>query len=163
MKIVVISDTHIKREEKWLPREAEKALQEADLMVHCGDFVAPFVYERLKNLNKKGKLIAVHGNMDAPELVSILPAKITFEAAGYRIGVTHGFGSPQNLVDVVKHEFEGVEIILFGHSHSPINEVKEGILFFNPGSPTDKRFAPFNSYGVLELGQEIKREIIILK
>jgi hypothetical protein len=163
MKIVVISDTHLKREEKWLPQEVEKALQEADLMVHCGDFVVSPVYERLKKLNKKGKLIAVHGNMDAPELVNILPAKATFEAAGYRIGVIHGFGSPQNLIDKVKSEFERIEIILFGHSHSPINEVKEGILFFNPGSPTDKRFAPFNSYGVLELGQEIKRKIIVLK
>lgn len=159
VKIVVISDTHLRRENTWLPPEVEKALAKADLVVHCGDFEAPFVYERIK---KQKELIAVCGNMDGYELQSILPQTTTFEVEGHKIGVIHGFGPPQGLEIRIKPLFTRVEAILYGHSHTPKNTIQEGILFFNPGSPTDKRHAPFNSYGVLEIGKEIKGEIIVL-
>ena len=55
-----------------------------------------------------------------------------------------------------------MDVIVFGHSHSPVNELRDGILFFNPGSPTDKIFAKYNSYGILTINKEIKGEIIRL-
>ena len=51
-------------------------------------------------------------------------------------------------------------MLVFGHSHQPMNEIKDGILHFNPGSPTDKIFAPFNSYGILEINDKINGKII---
>jgi len=53
-----------------------------------------------------------------------------------------------------------VDLIIFGHSHCGLNEKKGGILFFNPGSATDKVFAPYNSYGIIEINDKIKATII---
>jgi predicted phosphodiesterase len=61
-------------------------------------------------------------------------------------------------------EFKGdnVDCIVFGHSHRPMNEMVKKVLLFNPGSPTDKIFAPYNSYGVIELKGELTADIIKL-
>ncbi|MCL6478303.1 MAG: metallophosphatase family protein [Peptococcaceae bacterium] len=162
MKIAVISDTHFREKENRLPPEVEKILREIGFIVHCGDFEDYFAYEKMKEL---GRLTAVCGNMDNPRIREILPAKLVFEAAGYKIGVTHGDGPPVGIEDRVAAQFsEKVDVILFGHSHRPQNQVRNGVLFFNPGSPTDKRFAPFNSYGIIELaGNQVRGEIFKLE
>ncbi|MBU1888025.1 MAG: metallophosphoesterase family protein, partial [Candidatus Omnitrophica bacterium] len=52
------------------------------------------------------------------------------------------------------------DIIIFGHSHVPMNEYIDGVLFFNPGSATDTVFAPYRSYGIIEIENgEVKAEI----
>jgi putative phosphoesterase len=65
----------------------------------------------------------------------------------------HGYGDPRNLIELLKKEFSNPrpDIIVFGHSHMPMNECIEGVLFFNPGSPTDTAFAPYKSYGIIEI------------
>jgi len=149
MKIAVISDTHIRRPGEWIPRELEKVLKEIGFIVHCGDFE---IFSAYVEFQKLGELIAVHGNMDSGELRRKLPARVTFEAAGWKIGVIHGDGPPAGLETRVAAALPGVDVILYGHSHRPRNEVQDGVLFFNPGSPTDRRFALYNSYGIIELG-----------
>jgi putative phosphoesterase len=65
-------------------------------------------------------------------------------------------------VDILKSEFsqEKPDIIIFGHSHVPKNEYIDGTLFFNPGSVTDTVYAPYRSYGIIEIDKgEIKAEI----
>ncbi|MBC7343994.1 MAG: metallophosphoesterase, partial [Clostridia bacterium] len=135
MKILVISDTHFRRPEERLPREVEEEAATADLIVHCGDFEALSAYEYLKQL---GQLAAVRGNMDDRALKEILPKTLTFEAAGRKIGVVHGWGAPHGLAEQVAALFPDAEAVLFGHSHRPYREVKDGVLLFNPGSPTDR-------------------------
>ncbi|MBU1147516.1 MAG: metallophosphatase family protein, partial [Candidatus Omnitrophica bacterium] len=71
-------------------------------------------------------------------------------------------GSPEKLKDIMKEEFlaKKPDIIVFGHSHQPTNEYIDGVLFFNPGSPTETVIAPYRSYGVIEIDKgEIKAEI----
>ena len=54
-----------------------------------------------------------------------------------------------------------VQAVIFGHSHAPMNSMKDGVLFFNPGSPTDKIFAQENTYGILEItGKKIEGKIV---
>lgn len=160
MRIVVIADTHVKRPGNWLPPGMEKVLREADIIVHCGDLVALCVYE---DLSRMGRVVAVHGNMDYPEVREKLPGKAFFEAGGYRFGVIHGSGSPLGIEKRVAAELPEADVIIYGHTHCPRNEFKDGVLFFNPGSLLDRRFAPFKSYGVLEVGPEgVKGEIIRL-
>jgi len=60
----------------------------------------------------------------------------------------------------MRKEFEGVDVIVFGHSHKPFNQIINGILMFNPGSPTDKIFTNTNSFGILELNKKIRAEHI---
>jgi putative phosphoesterase len=91
--------------------------------------------------------------MDSMEVRKALPKREIIQIDNLRIALTHGWGNPQRLIPLLKEDFkkEKVNAIVFGHSHYSINEVKDGILFFNPGSPTDKIFSPYNSYGILEI------------
>ncbi len=161
MKIGVLSDTHIPCMAKDLPKAVYDGLKEVDLILHAGDLVETKFLEKLRKLKKT---IAVRGNMDSPELMAELNPKEIIEAEKFRIGLVHGSGSPDGLVDRILAEFkdEKVDCIIFGHSHHVMNETVNKILLFNPGSPTDKIFAPYNSYGILKVAGKIEAEIVKL-
>lgn len=157
--IGVISDTHLPVRAKKLPDDLIYRLKDCDLILHAGDFQDMTALMQIRDL---GELKAVHGNMDTRELKKELPKKDVIEIGGYKIGITHGSGPPLGLEGRVKSKFEDVDVIVYGHSHKPKNEVIDGILFFNPGSPTDRVFAPFNSFGILKVEDEVKGDIIKL-
>jgi len=158
MRIGVLSDTHIPRACPELPAEVLEAFRGADLILHAGDLVEVKV---LHDLEKLAKTTAVYGNMDEPAVRRLLGEKEIIKVNGFAIGLIHGYGPTANLMNYVKSEFKDqVDVIVFGHSHVPVNETKNGILFFNAGSPTDKVFAKYNSYGILTVTNEIKGEII---
>jgi len=160
MKIGVLSDTHIPRAAADIPKRIYEEFKDVDLILHAGDLVELDILEKLKKI---APVRAVHGNMDSKEVSSVLPEKDIIEVGDkFRIGLMHGRGSPRNLIGLVKTQFNNVNVIVFGHSHSPVNEVQNGILFFNPGSPTDKIFASYNSFGILEVNDTIKGRIIRL-
>jgi len=151
MKIGVVSDTHATSFAQ-LPDRILLALAEADLIIHAGDFIAKDVLDGLKQL---GEVKAVRGNMDSEELKRILPEKELLVIEGRGIGIIHGWGSPYGIDDRVGKMFEDVDIIVYGHSHYSQNEVKKGILFFNPGQAR-------NSFGILTVSKEVRGEIIKL-
>jgi len=151
MKIGVVSDTHATSFTQ-LPDQILHTLTEVDLIIHTGDFVARDVLDGLKRLRE---VKAVQGNMDSEELKRILPEKETLVIEGKRMGIIHGWGSPHGIDDRVGGMFEDVDIIVYGHSHYSQNEVKRGILFFNPGQAK-------NSFGILTIDQEVRGEIINL-
>ncbi|RJS72413.1 MAG: metallophosphoesterase [Candidatus Syntrophoarchaeum sp. WYZ-LMO15] len=163
MKIGVISDTHFQTGHERLPEEVVEALSEVDLIIHCGDFCVYGVFENLKGIGK-GEVLGVCGNMDSEEVRKALPQRVVFELEGHQIGVIHGSGPPDGIKERIRGAFrdiEGIELIIYGHTHAPSNEVIEGILFFNPGSPTDKIFARYNSYGIITVEEDdITGEII---
>lgn len=161
MKIGVLSDTHIPRMAKDLPQVVYDGLKEVDLLLHAGDLIEMKFLDRLRKLKKT---IAVRGNMDSAEVVAELNPKEVVEVGKFRIGLTHGSGPSDGLADRVLAEFEGekVDCIVFGHSHHVMNEKVNKVLLFNPGSPTDKIFAPYNSYGILTVTGKIEAEIIKL-
>lgn len=150
MRIGVISDTHMPSVADKLPGRVFAEFRGLDMILHAGDIVTLSVLESLAKLSR---VIAVCGNMDRLEVCAELPHKTVVEAEGCRIGLTHGFGPPDGLLENVRREFEGekVDAIVFGHSHHAFNEVKDGILFFNPGTPTDRRFSHSLSIGLLEV------------
>lgn len=157
-RIVVISDTHIPRVAPDLPRRIYDEIERSDMVVHAGDFIDEEVLDRLLCL-KQTK--AVCGNMDSTRLQSRLKQKESFQVEKVKIGLTHGYGAPATLVDTVAQECRGSDVIIFGHSHSAVNSTVNGVLFFNPGSPTDNIFAKSNSYGIIEIdGKNVKGEII---
>ncbi|MBN1871486.1 MAG: metallophosphoesterase family protein, partial [Candidatus Omnitrophica bacterium] len=161
MKIGVLSDTHIPLAANELPQKVIDAFRGMDLILHAGDLVE---YSVLKLLEKLAKTEAVCGNMDSLDLRKVLPNKKIIRAGNFSIGLIHGYGPPFNLPSRIRKEFvEHVDAIVFGHSHSPMNKVMDGILFFNPGSATDKVFAKYNSYGILTLNDTIKGEVIKIR
>jgi putative phosphoesterase len=151
MKIGVVSDTHVTSLAE-IPEKILLALAEVDLIIHAGDFVTKDVLDGLKRL---GEVKAVQGNMDSDELKRILPEKELVVIEGKRIGIIHGWGSPYGIDDRVGKMFSDVDVIVYGHSHYSQNEVKKGILFFNPGRAK-------NSFGILTIGEEVRGEIINL-
>ncbi len=160
MRIGVISDTHIPKAAECLPKKLCDDLKNVDLILHAGDLIE---MEVLEKLNKIAPTRAVRGNMDETLVQKTLPDKDIIEVGKFKIGLTHGSGPPFALMGEVEKEFNGaVDVIIFGHSHSPKNETKNGVLFFNPGSPTYMVFARFNSYGILNINDAIKGEIIKL-
>ena len=160
MKIGVISDTHIPRAASDIPKKIYDEFRGVDLILHAGDFIELNVLDKLKEL---APVKAVWGNMDERDVRSVLTdKKVVHIDNKFKIGLMHGHGAPAGLIEVVKKQFSNVDAIVFGHSHSPVNEVRDGILFFNPGSPTDKVFAPYNSFGILEVNESINGRIIRL-
>ncbi|MBU3912259.1 MAG: metallophosphatase family protein [Candidatus Omnitrophica bacterium] len=159
MKIGVISDTHIPVNCCDLPPELIDSLKGCDLIVHAGDLIDLCILEELK---KVSKVEAVCGNMDLLKVQEVLKKKKTLEVAGKKICLMHGYGNPSMLISIMKEEFfsQKPDIIIFGHSHVPMNEYIDGVLFFNPGSATDTVFAPYRSYGIIEIENgEVKAEI----
>lgn len=162
VKVGVISDTHVYAA-KALPSKLLAAVADTDLILHAGDLVSLVVLEELKKITPK--VYAVWGNMDLPEVRRALPDMRVVQVKQFRIGLTHGAGAPFNLLHTVTEKFrnEQVDCIVYGHSHSPRNEIHNKILYFNPGSPTDKFFAPYNSCGILEIDKKIVGKIIKLQ
>lgn len=162
MRIGVISDTHLIDKTQELPQIMLEDFKSADMIIHAGDLVDLSVIEKLKKVCPQ--VIAVYGNMDPSEVRSKLPEKEIINAGKFRIGVFHGYGAPANLVDLLSGIFKNdkVDIVIFGHSHSGLNQEKNGVVFFNPGSPTDKIYAKSNSYGIIELNGKIELKLIKL-
>ncbi|MDP8265558.1 MAG: metallophosphoesterase family protein [Candidatus Aceula meridiana] len=156
MRIGVVSDTH----SKILPKQMLEDFKKTDLIIHAGDFCSMDV---LETLCKIADVKAVYGNMDGNALRTALSRSQVFDCEGFHLGLFHGEGAPKGLLDAVKNEFCGkkVDVIIFGHSHHPMNEKIDGVLFFNPGSATDIIFAPYQSYGILNIKDKtIEGEIV---
>jgi putative phosphoesterase len=162
MRIAVISDTHVPQRPGTLDLALIAELKKADMVIHAGDIAEASFLEKIKAFCPR--VIAVAGNMDSDELKRQLPEKQIIKAGSFRIGLMHGWGAPGMLIELLAGVFKSdkVDMIVFGHSHSPVNETRDGVLFFNPGSPTDTVFAPYRSYGIIEVNDTIDARIIKL-
>lgn len=160
VKIGVIADTHIPDRAQTIPQVILESFKGVDVVIHAGDLVELGVLDKLKGACAVVK--AVWGNMDSPEVKRALPEKEILKIGHYNIGITHGYGHPSKLIELVTEIFKGdnVNLIIFGHAHFPINEKRNNVLYFNPGSSTDAIFAPFNSYGIVEIDAKIEARII---
>ena len=159
MLIGVLSDTHIPKRARELPKKIYDAFKEVDLILHAGDITEPELLDKITQMTKK-EVKAVQGNMDSARVKAILPHKEEIEIGKFRIGLTHGTGSADYLIEFVKKQFKKVDVIVFGHSHLATNKKENGILLFNPGSPSDNLFSPYLSYGILHIGNQIRGEIV---
>lgn len=159
MRIGVLSDTHSRK----LPAQMLEDFLKVDLIIHAGDFCDLVDYQNLKKIQR---VESVFGNMDTPELSRQIPRRKVFTCEGVAIGLFHGEGAALTLLARVKAEFskEDVAVVIFGHSHHPMNEKIGNVLYFNPGSPTDMIFAPYRSYGILDIkDKEVTGHIIRIK
>ena len=150
MKIGILSDTHLTNITEVFSTTMKTVFGDVDIIIHAGDMTGIAVYYYLSHWELK----AVRGNMDDYELRGLLPEKRIEEIAGRRIGIIHGRGSPQGIEDVVLREFQGVDVVIFGHSHVPL-EVKRGnVLLFNPGSFRGT-YSHRGTVGIMEIDEMI--------
>lgn len=161
-RIGVVSDTHVPSQSESLPEDLIIKLSNVDFIIHAGDFED---LDTFKQLQKIKRVVAVSGNMDSDELKSKLSHREILNVDHFKIGIIHGWGDPHSLPKRMFEEFksDNVNCIIFGHSHQIYNQNMNGILMFNPGSPTDTIYAHYKSYGILETSPEgVKGEIIRL-
>ncbi|MFA5007715.1 MAG: metallophosphoesterase [Candidatus Omnitrophota bacterium] len=164
MRLLVISDTHIPVAAKQLPQQIIEEAKKSNFCIHAGDFISDSVFYEL---SKATKTYGVLGNMDDSSLKGKLPEKQIIEFGSVRLGLIHGRGSPATLMDYINTEFKQelstLNIIVFGHTHHPLDKEIGGRIYFNPGSCTDIIFAPYPSYGILDIeGNNVKRRIVKL-
>ncbi|MER3405442.1 MAG: YfcE family phosphodiesterase [Chloroflexota bacterium] len=150
MRIGVLSDTHIPDRAKTLPAPVLEVLRDCATIIHAGDFCVPAVLEELRCL---APVHAVYGNMDSPELKMALLRRLVVEIGGARIGIVHGDSSSFPARAVARRTFaaDGVACVIYGHSHLPERTWEGGVLYLNPGSPTDPRRATRCSFGILTI------------
>ena len=146
MKIGIVSDTHSRK----IPQQLIDDFKSVDFIVHAGDFCSLKdleVFQKLKDVK------AVYGNMDESSLRGKLSSRLIFSFGSFQIGLYHGSGPGNRVLDSVQEEFKNdkVDGVIFGHSHQPLNKVIDDVLYFNPGSPNDTVVAPYCSYGILEI------------
>ncbi len=151
-RIVVISDTHT-RSLEVLPHGIVKELADADWVVHCGDYTTISLLRELRHLAKR--FIGVYGNTDPNEVREELPDKAVFEVEGRRIGVIHPSwgGEPFGIEKDVVREFDGVDVILFGHTHDLYHGRIAGVVLLNPGQPYPSFTIPA-SLGIVTVGPD---------
>ncbi len=127
MKIGVISDTHGLVKDKVF-----QIFKDVDLIIHAGD---------IGNLKVIGDLLsiapveAVWGNMDPMPVRDQTREKLVLNIEGLTLGVSHGGGSPYDIIERLQNMFyqQKVDIIIYGHTHKPHMEKIKDIFFFNPG------------------------------
>lgn len=158
MLVGVVADTHLYGTP--VPEHVMDALEGSDLILHAGDILEMAVLEQLSTV---AETIAVRGNMDHGDVSRLLPARRVLDVMGFRIGLTHGHGPPSRITWKVAAEFGRVDCIVFGHTHEPLVKERDGVLFFNPGSPTDRMFAKRSTIGFLDLGEKIAPRIVDLE
>jgi uncharacterized protein len=151
VRIGVISDTH-----GLLRPEAVEALRGSDRILHAGDIGAPEILEALAQI---APVTAVRGNVDTATWARSLPETEVVEAGGVSIYILHDLGQLD-----LKPEAAGFRIVVYGHSHRPKIEEKNGVLYFNPGSAGPRRFNLPVSVGKLRIGAgKVRAELVELE
>jgi putative phosphoesterase len=138
MIIGVISDTH-----GLLRPEAIVALRGSEHIIHAGDVGAPDILEQLVTI---APLTAIRGNIDKQKWARKLPQTDVVELGGVSIYVLHDLSQLD-----LKPEAAGFQVVIYGHSHVPKQETRNGVLYFNPGSAGPRRFRLPISLGKLSL------------
>ncbi|HET7657174.1 MAG TPA: metallophosphoesterase family protein [Bacillales bacterium] len=160
MRVGVVSDTHMPGAGSELPKRVIEGLTGVDLIIHAGDWTMPEVYEQFHSI---APVEGVTGNVDSPKMSELLGTEKILNLNGYRIGVVHGHrGNGRTTPQRARNTFrdEETDLIIFGHSHIPFDEVIDDVRVFNPGSPTDKRRQPRFSFAIMTLGETLEVEPI---
>ncbi|WP_053955916.1 metallophosphoesterase family protein [Inediibacterium massiliense] len=156
MKVLVISDTHKTID---LAARVIKEIEDVDICIHLGDH-----YEDALDIEESTgvEMIGVKGNCDRGDGES----EMVLDLEDHRFFITHGheYSVKMNLNRIYYRALElGCDVVLFGHTHSPLIDKIDDVLIMNPGSISLPRDGQNRSYGIIEIDEEIHGQIIELK
>ena len=161
MRVAIISDTHLPRGSRALPAACVERLRGADVILHGGDFTSEDALEELRAFGPP--VHAVFGNMDRGALARDLPREMTVELEGARIGMVHIPGPASGRFERLRKAFPDADAVVFGHTHMPEHEEREGFQIFNPGSPTERRRAPAKTMGMATITDgRVEFELVVV-
>jgi hypothetical protein len=149
MRVAVLSDTHGPRHWQACPPAVAEHLRGADRILHAGDVCIPDVLDELSTF---APVLVVRGNNDGTGVAAWgAPDRLDFELDGLPVGMVHDSGPAVGRGARLRRMFPQARLVVFGHSHIPLDEVHGQQRIFNPGSPTDRRRQPHGTMGLLEI------------
>jgi putative phosphoesterase len=151
VSVGVISDTH-----GLLRPEAVAALRDSELIVHAGDVGNADVLERLRHI---APTIAVRGNVDAGAWANALPMTEVVEIGGFHLYMLHDLSTLD-----LDPKAAGFAAVISGHTHKPVADIRDGVLYLNPGSAGPRRFSLPIAVARLQIdGSKLSHEIVELR
>lgn len=150
VRIGVISDTH-----GLLRPKALAALLGSDYLIHAGDIGNDAILGQLAGI---APLTVVRGNNDRGDWARAVPATARLQVGHVTIYAVHDIATLP-----IKPADEGVAVVVYGHSHRPRIEHKDGVLYLNPGSAGPRRFSlPISVAELIVDGANVSARIIEL-
>ncbi|MHA6794144.1 metallophosphoesterase family protein [Pseudonocardia bannensis] len=150
MRLLLMADTHLPKRARDLPAPLWAAVDEADVVIHAGDWVSVDLLDALEA--RAARLIGVYGNNDGPELRARLPEVARAELDGVRLAVVHETGAATGRERRCTRAYPDADVLVFGHSHIPWDTTAgQGLRLLNPGSPTDRRRRPTHTWMTAEI------------
>ena len=160
VKVIVLSDTHAPRRWRSCPPAVAEHLRGADLILHAGDVCTARV---LDELAAYAPVRAVRGNNDGPDVAAWgAPDTLELDLDGLRAAMIHDSGPAAGRPARMRRRFPAAALVVFGHSHIPLDRTGDGERVFTPGSRTDRRRQPQGTLGVLDVrdGQLVCARIV---
>lgn len=163
MRLLLLSDTHLPVRAKALQDQVWRLVDEADLVIHAGDWVDVATLDALAS--RAQRLVGVAGNNDGSELWARLGEVARVEVEGVRIAVIHETGAAAGREARCDARFgpasdAPADVLVFGHSHIPWDSTTPGgVRLLNPGSPTDRRRQPVGTVMTLEVADGAVRSV----
>lgn len=150
MRIGLIADTH-----GLLRPQALAALQGVDHLIHAGDIGGPQI---LAELERIAPLSVVRGNNDGGAWADGIPESLTLRFGAISLYVLHDL--KQLAIDP---KAEGIDVVIAGHSHKPLHEERDGVLYLNPGSAGPRRFKLPIGVALLHIdGDKVRADLVTL-
>jgi putative phosphoesterase len=161
MRVVVLSDTHAPRFWKQCPPSVAGRLDGVDLILHAGDVCTAAV---LDELSAFAPVRVVLGNNDGADVAAWgAPETLELDLDGLRVGMIHDAGAKNGRLARLSRRFPRCELVIFGHSHIPLDVADDRIRILNPGSPTDRRRQPYGTLAELIISDGRLREAVIVE
>jgi putative phosphoesterase len=151
LRLGVISDTH-----GLLRPQAVAALRGSDLIIHAGDVGNAEVLDALRAV---APTFAIRGNVDTAPWAARLPPTDIVTVGELQFYVLHDIGELD-----LDPPTAGFAAVVFGHSHRPSVEMRDGVLYLNPGAAGPRRFRlPVSVARVTVAGRELRPQIVELE
>ena len=145
VRLLLLADTHVPKRARDLPAAVWRAVDDAEVVLHAGDWIDLATLDRLEE--RAARLVGVWGNNDGPELRERLPEVARETLGGVRFGMVHETGAAAGREARMDRAFPGLDVLVFGHSHIPWDSTTPaGLRLLNPVSPTDRRRQPHCTY-----------------
>ena len=149
MRVVALADTHSPRRWRSCPPAVAEHLRGADLILHAGDVCTAAVLDELSGY---APVRVVLGNNDGPDVAQWgAPDRLELDIAGLAVAMVHDSGQAAGRSARLRRWFPTAQLVVFGHSHIPLDQAGDGVRIFNPGSPTDRRRQPQGTLGLLDI------------
>ncbi len=158
VSLVFTSDTHVPKRARDLPHSLWAAIDDADVVVHAGDWVDLALLDRFEERCRR--LVAVRGNNDHGAFRERLPEVARAEIEGIRMAVVHETGDAKGRAARCAARFPDTDLLVFGHSHIPWDtSAPGGLRLVNPGSPTDRRRQPHGTFVTATADDGVLRDL----